>query len=52
MAIVFVRDSGQVATTSPLGGGSVSLPITAGAVGNNLVVAVATATATGLAMMR
>lgn len=49
MAIAFVRNSGQVATTSPLGGGAVSLPITAGAVGNNLVVAVATAAATGAA---
>jgi hypothetical protein len=49
VAISFVRNSGQVATTSPLGGGAVSLPITAGAVGNTLVVAVATAAATGAA---
>lgn len=47
--IALVRNSGQVATTSPLGGGSVTLPITAGAIGNNLVVAVATAAATGAA---
>lgn len=47
MAIAFVRNSGQVAKTSPIGGGAISLPITAGAVGNNLVVAVATAAATG-----
>jgi hypothetical protein len=49
MPIAFVRNSGQVATVSPLGGGAISLPITAGAVGNNLVVAVATAAATGAA---
>jgi hypothetical protein len=47
MAIAFVRNSGQVTATAPLGGGSVSIPITAGAVGNTLVVFVTVPAATG-----
>jgi hypothetical protein len=40
MAIAFVRNSGQVATSAPLGGGAISVPITAGAVGNNWIIVV------------
>lgn len=49
MSIAFVRTSGQIATTSPLGGGAISLSITPPAVGNTVLVAVATAAATGAA---
>src|ERR1039457_3148527 len=47
MAIAFIRNSGQVATTAPIGGGAVALPITAGAVNNNWVVVVVTAGSAG-----